>query len=131
MPRRSDRKPAASPSTRRIGEACQSPGMPPVTDDSTTMAGRFRALAEEWKKQAAPISDTNEIVELSAYRQIISLGSKVIPEILRELDREPDLWFSALERLTGVDPVQADDYGDIEAMARSWLSWAKKQGYCL
>ena len=79
--------------------------------------------------ERGPLSDTTRILGLPPYQRIVALGPQVIPEILRELEREPDLWFSALERLTGADPVHPRDYGDIKAMARSWLSWAQRNGY--
>ena len=42
----------------------------------------------------------------------------VVPLILSELEKEPDLWFWALEAITDENPVSESDAGDIEASAR-------------
>jgi len=39
-----------------------------------------------------------------AYQRIIGMGDQAIPLLLRELQREVDLWFWALEAITGEDP---------------------------
>jgi hypothetical protein len=48
--------------------------------------------------------------------------------MLRDLEREPHLWVWALPRITGVDPVAAEDAGKIERMS-AWLRWGREKGY--
>jgi hypothetical protein len=60
------------------------------------------------------------------------MGGKAIPLILQQLENnpdDPDHWFWALHALTGVDPVPAEDRGDMRGMARAWLEWAYLAGY--
>ena len=64
-----------------------------------------------------------------AYQQIIGMGPAAIPWLLAELEREPDHWFWALKSITMVDPVSADERGDIHKMAQAWLKWGKDRGY--
>jgi len=64
-----------------------------------------------------------------AYQRIIGMGDQAIPLLLRELQREVDLWFWALEAITGEDPVRAEHRGNIDEMARDWIIWGKERGY--
>ena len=64
-----------------------------------------------------------------AYQQIIDLGEPVIPLLLAELKREPDFWFAALQKLTGVDPVPKENAGKIKLMAQAWLEWGRQKGF--
>jgi hypothetical protein len=61
-----------------------------------------------------------------AYQQIIGMGVDALPLILRELEREPDHWFWALEAITGENPVPPTDRGRLNEMARAWLRWASE-----
>jgi len=42
---------------------------------------------------------------------------------------QTDHWFWALEAITGENPVGKEDAGDVEASARGWIAWGKKNGY--
>jgi hypothetical protein len=52
-----------------------------------------------------------------------------MPLIFRELEREPDHWFWALQSITGENPVSVDRQGNINQMAAAWLEWGKAHGY--
>ena len=64
-----------------------------------------------------------------AYQQIVGMGDKAIPLILRELEQAPDHWFWALKAITGVNPVPREERADIKAMAKHWLEWGREEGY--
>lgn len=98
-----------------------------VTDLSVEL--RFRALAREWKTEARLASTPTQMFLLPSYQRIIGLGPKVIPAILRDLLREPNHWFWALAALSGENPVNTKDIGNVRAMTQSWLQWGKQQGY--
>jgi hypothetical protein len=89
---------------------------------------RFRELADEWQAAVAHLSSTTARVQHPAYREIIALGSAVVPLLLRELERRPNHWFAALRALTGADPVSPADRGDLGAMADAWIKWGKERG---
>jgi hypothetical protein len=60
------------------------------------------------------------------------MGKPAIKFILAQLQTEgdePDQWFWALRALTGTDPMNDEERGDFVKMSRSWLDWAKKEGY--
>ena len=74
------------------------------------------------------MSNTAQIALVFFYYQIIGMGPKVVPLILRELEKETDHWFWALEAITGENPVKEDDAGDMRASARAWLEWGRRNG---
>jgi hypothetical protein len=89
---------------------------------------RFQRLAAQWRKAVGPLSCVTRITQHPAYREIISLGREVVPLILRDLERQPDHWFTALREITGADPVPPEDQGRIERMAAAWVRWGKDHG---
>jgi hypothetical protein len=66
---------------------------------------------------------------LPAYQMIVGMGPAVIPLLLRELERQVDYWFWALQAITEEDPVPVESRGNWRAMAQAWLAWGKKRGY--
>ena len=86
---------------------------------------KFQELMARWKKDVRFLSDTNEVCSHPAYQEIIGLGIPVLSLILAELESDPDHWFWALKAITGVDPVPEEHLGDLQLMARDWLSWAE------
>jgi len=74
------------------------------------------------------LSNTGQISLVFSYQSIIGMGPAVVPLILAELEREPDHWFWALEAITGENPVNKDDAGDIEASANAWVEWGRQNG---
>lgn len=87
-------------------------------------------LAAEWRKtRQRASSSVFKWVMHPAYQRIIGKGKEAIPFILRELEREPDHWFWALNAITGEDPVKKEDQGDIAAMSRAWIHWGRQSGY--
>jgi hypothetical protein len=60
------------------------------------------------------------------------MGEPAVPMLIEQLKAEgtdPDLWFWALNAITGVDPTSEKDHGNFPKMAASWISWAEDQGY--
>ena len=93
------------------------------------LESRFAALAAEWKANRGYSSSINKLCNHPAYQQIISMGEKAIPLLLRELEREPDHWFWALKTLTGVSPVPQESRANIKEMAHHWVNWGREHGY--
>ncbi len=65
----------------------------------------FYTLAINWKNDVKLTSSATEIILNSFYQQIIGMGPVALPMILRELKREPDHWFWALQSISGENPV--------------------------
>src|SRR5580692_4080490 len=102
--------------------------LPPANTEATVEA-RFRRLATEWKEQSRYLSNTAQMAMLKPYQRIIGLGLPVVPLILKELQREPDQWFWALESITEQDPVPPEAKGKVSLMAQAWVDWGKQRGY--
>jgi hypothetical protein len=104
----------------------------PATDsDETTVPPEvealFHRLANDWREATLFTSAVDRIVMNHAYQRIIGLGPIAIPLILRELRREPELWFWALSSLTGEDAAAGED--TVEGAATRWVEWGVSRGY--
>jgi hypothetical protein len=64
-----------------------------------------------------------------SYLEIIKMGKNVLPYIFQDLKSEPAFWFSALQDMTGCDPVKHSHRGIIKLMKEDWLKWGKEHGY--
>ena len=89
----------------------------------------FHRLADEWRSRQSHSSSAVELAMDPAYLQIIGLGYRVVPLILRELEREPDHWFVALQSLTGLNPAPPSARGDLQKMREAWIEWGAKEGH--
>lgn len=89
----------------------------------------FYSLLLTWYKDTQTASSALEMSTHPAYQRIIGMGEKVIPLLLRELEKDPDHWFWALESITGAHPILPSQQGNIGQMAKAWLGWAKDNGY--
>ena len=88
----------------------------------------FYKLAKVWRKDVAFTSFVEKMAMHPAYQRIIGMGPVVVPLILRDLEKEPDHWFWALHSITGADPVDPKDAGDIDKMAQAWVKWGRELG---
>jgi len=89
---------------------------------------RFERLAKEWKQKSRFLSNSAQMALLRPYQAIIGMGMPVVPLILRELEREPDQWFWALEAITEENPVPPEDAGSVRRMAQAWIDWGRQRG---
>jgi hypothetical protein len=97
--------------------------------ETSGLEATFLQLAEQWRQETGMLSIVSKMSLHPAYQRIIGMGQPVVPLILRELEREPDHWFWALQSITGENPVLADRRGDLAQMAAAWLAWGKERGY--
>jgi hypothetical protein len=88
------------------------------------IAFEFYRLAAIWKVATFHISNISEKCSHPAYEQIMAIGPDALPFIFHELAREPDDWFVALRRLTGVNPVPLQSHGNLNETTKAWLNWA-------
>ena len=100
---------------------------------STTVSieTEFRKLAEQWYQETAANPSITAKLMHPAYLQIIGLGPKVVPYILRELQQRNDHWFLALKSLTRENPVELEQRGRMSKMAEAWIRWGRSKGYVL
>ena len=101
-----------------------------TTDQSfdSLLKREFENLLAKWHEERGCSSSLSDIVSCSAYKQIIEMGEPVLPIIFSQIESEeddPDHWSTALEQITGKDPVPIEAHGDTVKMAAAWLKWAK------
>ena len=86
------------------------------------IAQRFHDLSTRWNDVIRFRSNTRALRNHPVYRGLVNLGEPVIPLILAELGREPNVsWFTVLAGITGEDPVPTAAAGRVDEMARAWL----------
>ena len=73
------------------------------------------------------MSFTHKRIALPEYQRIIGLGRPAGPLLLRELEREPDFRFRALEAITGENPGPESATGDWQAIADAWVEWGRQR----
>src|ERR1019366_4678716 len=93
---------------------------------------QFQQLLSNWHAERGATSSVTEMAMCRSYLRIIAMGPKVISLIFAQMEREgeePDMWFMALQMLTGADPITEEARGDFKAMADLWLHWGRANGY--
>jgi hypothetical protein len=89
----------------------------------------FKGLAERWQQATQHLSVLAKRYEHPFHKAILRMGPGVVPFILKELQRAPDRWFDALEKLTGANP--AKDAVTFEDAVNNWIAWGKANKYIL
>jgi hypothetical protein len=96
----------------------------------TALQREFRELSTLWRQETMMVSSTSETTTNFHYYRIIALGPDVVPLILRDLQENGGQWYLALRALTGENPVDAEDRGNIRKMKAAWIDWGKSRGFC-
>ena len=89
----------------------------------------FRNLAQQWRNERGTSSSVTWITSRPSYLRIIALGEQCVPYILKELQKRPDHWFTALRAITQDNPVAEQHRGNMRAMAADWINWGISKGY--
>jgi hypothetical protein len=85
---------------------------------------RFQIVLRKWREATEVISNPMEACSSPYFHEIVQMGSSAYTLILDEIKRDPDVsLLAALEKITGVDPISPDAYGDLEKMVCSWIDW--------
>ncbi len=70
------------------------------------------------------------MVEHPSYLEIVAMGEKAVPLLLRELEKSPNYWFPALTAITGENPIPKEARGRLIEMTEAWLEWGRGKGHC-
>jgi len=89
----------------------------------------FVVLRDRWKEETLFVSSGTLLISNSAYKSIIHMGRLTIPWIFREMKKNDDHWFYALEKITGTNPIKPENVGIIEKMKEDWFNWASQNDY--
>lgn len=96
--------------------------------ESDLQSEKFGRLKEAWLQETMFSSSLSDITCNDSYHAIIGMGEAALPLILADLQEQPRHWFSALRAITGFDPVDPEEAGDLQAMTDAWLEWARDTG---
>lgn len=107
------------------GDVIAMPGT--ISIDGTTEQ-RFQQLAREWLRDTAFVSDPIEKFMHPAHMKILGMGEKILPLVLREVERMSGHWFMVLDAISPENPVTPEDQASPERTAHAWVDWGKKQG---
>jgi len=94
-----------------------------IPSEEYNIREKFMSLYKSWKNDTALLSSITEKCIHPSYQQIIGVGSNVLPYIFEMLSDRFDHWFWALKAITGADPVDQADKGNIKKMREAWLNW--------
>ena len=95
----------------------------PGASTSGAVEHRFTELAARCRDQAGSIGEA-AVMRHPAWLEIVSLDEDVVPFMLELLEQDPtESWFSALQKVTGVNPVLAG----CATPADAWLNWGRQR----
>ena len=98
------------------------------TTPMESLAERFLRLSTEWKRDTGHLSLVSQIAAHPSYQSIIAMGESAIPFILRDLEKEPSHWFSALSAIADEGPeIPVHEKGDVGAISEAWIKWGNEQ----
>jgi len=96
-----------------------------LSEPSMALKLEFERLTTEFKEATKYSSNPGDTINHPSYQKIINMGPRVLPLIFEDVKRDNGFWYEALRQLTGSDPVPKSQWGDIKAMNKTWLKWAK------
>lgn len=88
---------------------------------------QFRALSTQIDRRFAGGGLLTQRLFSEEYAQVIGLGPKVVPILLKELEQSTSPWFWALKAITRVDPAKDVNQGDFASIAACWVQWGREQ----
>ena len=100
-----------------------------IDTPTTELETRFRALADQWRRETGGLSSISQKAAHPAHQEIIEMGPAAIPLLLRELQERGGHWFMALRALSGENPVPREYAGRIPKITECWLEWGRERGY--
>ena len=98
-----------------------------ITYREAVLADTVKMLANMWRAETKFESSLTRVTGHPAYRAIVDLGAEVVPILLDQLRQRPEPWFAALREITGEDPVQPTQRGDMRLMADAWVRWGRER----
>ena len=93
------------------------------------LAEQFRRLVRQWHEETGGHSSPKKIIGSPAYQQVIDMGEAAVPLILKDLQDGGGFWHTALNKITGENPVPESARGRMELVAEAWLEWGREHKY--
>jgi hypothetical protein len=91
----------------------------------------FDVLKSSWQNDPHVkfSSDISDIENNNAFQLMVKIGYPMLPCIFEEYQKEDGFWSILLEKITGLNPVPEDAWGNSEQIRKAWLEWARAHAY--
>jgi hypothetical protein len=94
---------------------------------ATDYLDNFHELVRRWRLETSASSSVMFMIENSNFQQIVKMGKKAIPLIVRELKAHEDFLFMALSLiLPSENVIPTSAKGKPQKMIDAWLRWAER-----
>lgn len=93
------------------------------------LVDEIERLKEKWLHDTRFDSGYSTLINHPAHLRIVSFGERVIPYLIRDMQKHRTPWFYALTEITGENPISEESWGKIDNIIQDWLAWAKKNNY--
>jgi hypothetical protein len=90
---------------------------------------KFKRQVDAWREATENLSSITSIVANPAYQRIIDLGKPVLPFVFKEFQQRGGYWATALQSITGENPVIPKHIGNRDKVREDWLRWGSQRGY--
>lgn len=100
----------------------------PVQDVDRELAIKFEALAHQWLQETKYLSDPVRKILHPSHLKLIAMGERILPLVLREVEKMSGHWFVILNAISPENPVKPEDETNIERLANAWLEWGRRKG---
>jgi len=87
----------------------------------------FISLKKKWIESASLHSNPSLLYGDENYQEIISMGEKIIPILIRDLNTNDGDWIRALNEITGINPIKESNIGYMEKMIQDWREWYDRE----
>ena len=100
-----------------------------------SLEDRFENLVDVWHEETDLHSSLVKVVSHPAYLNIVAMGQKAVPLILREMRRRPGHWLPAIQALATAGDLLAEGENPAAGSSTSsqaraaWVKWGESKGY--
>jgi hypothetical protein len=93
------------------------------SSSSSLLEKEFNERAERWERESSIHSSPGERFFHNDYIRIIGKGERVIPLILKRLERSKKDWLWALEHIVPEDENPAKGVENFRDAVKAWIEW--------
>ena len=94
-----------------------------------TLEAQFAKSSKSAFKHFGASSDLSRLFYSKGYIEVIGLGSRVVPLLLRDMKEKRRPWIFALEAITRQNAARHVEPGDIRSAINAWLVWGKRRRF--
>ena len=87
------------------------------------LKSEFLDLKDKWINEAGYFSNPNDLYNNKYYKEIISMGRKIVPILVEDFESKHSDWFTALSEITKCHPIKKENWGNVPKMKKDWENW--------